>query len=271
MAIPPGACDTHVHIFEAEAIAGLDKKPELATLAAYRKEAQGFDRAVFVQPSAFRFDNAGVLAALAASGDAARGVVTVPRDVPDATLDHMTATGVRGARFHLLKSDLQSWDDILPVAQRVASFGWHIQLQFDGRQFPDRFDLLSNLPGVLVIDQTGKFLEPVPIDHPAFIALLRLLDQGRTYVKLSAPYEVSKSGPPDYADVGALAEALIRHAPERMVWASNWPHHALPPERRVTNPAMFDVFRRWSPDAATQQRILVDNPTQLYGFGPRVG
>ena len=268
MTVPPGACDCHVHIFEPEAMAGLDKKPAVASLVDYLRDrrALAFDRTVLVQPSAFKFDNTGVLAALAAAGASARAVVTVEPGVTDATLRHLTGLGATGARFHLLKSPLQSWDDVLPVAERVAPFGWHIQVQFDGRQLPERADILSNLPSHLVIDQTGKFLEPVTPEHPAFVALLRLIDKGKTYVKLSAPYEVSKSGPPDYADVSILAQALIRHAPERMLWGSNWPHHALPPPARVTNAAMLDWLQFCAPDAAVRHRILVTNPARLYGF-----
>jgi D-galactarolactone isomerase len=268
MTVPQGACDCHVHIFESEAIAGLDKKPEVASLADYLRDRQalGFERTVLVQPSAFKFDNTGVLAALAAAGASARAVVTVERSVTDATLQHLTGLGVTGARFHLLKSPLQSWDDLLPVAERVTPFGWHIQVQFDGRQLPERMDILSNLPGNLVIDQTGKFLEPVTLEHPAFTALLRLVDKGNIYVKLSAPYEVSKSGPPGYVDVSILAQALIRHAPDRMLWASNWPHHALLPRARVSNAAMLDWLHFCAPDAAVRHRILVTNPAGLYGF-----
>jgi D-galactarolactone isomerase len=256
MTLPPGACDAHVHIFDAEAVADYLQD----------REALGIERTILVQPSAFKFDNTVLLAALAAVGPSSRAVVTVERNATDATLQHLTSLGVRGARFHLLKSPLQSWDDLLPIAERVAPFGWHTQIQFDGRQLPDRADLLSNLPGPLVIDQTGKFLEPVTTDNPAFIALLRLLDKGKTYVKLSAPYEVSKSGPPNYADVSVLAEALIRHAPDRMLWASNWPHHALPPDARVTNAAMLDWLHLCAPDPADRQSILVTTPARLYGF-----
>ena len=71
-----------------------------------------------------------------------------------------------------------------------------------------------------MIDHTGKFLEPVAPDHAAFKSLLRLLDTGRCWVKLSAPYETSKTGAPKYEDVGRLAKALVKHAPERMLWAS---------------------------------------------------
>lgn len=266
--LPPGACDAHVHIFEAGAVAGLEKKPEVASLASYlrQRQALGVQRTVLVQPSAFRFDNSALLTALAGLGASARAVVTVRRDVADATLDHLSSLGVRGARFHLLKSTLQSWDDVLPVAERVQSHGWHVQVQFDGRQFPERSAVLSRLPGTLVIDQTGKFVEPVATSDPAFIALLRLIDEGRTYVKLSAPYEVSRTGPPDYADVSILARALVNHAPDRMLWGSNWPHHALPPSQRPTDDAMLDLLLDWAPDRAARDRILVDTPAKLYGF-----
>ena len=93
----------------------------------------------------------------------------------------------------------------------------------------------------------GKFLEPVPTTHPAFAVLRKLLDSGKCWVKLSAPYETSKSGPPGYTDVSALARALAAANPERCVWATNWPHPGM-------NPIPSTVA------------ILVDNPARLYGF-----
>ena len=266
--VPAGACDSHVHIFEQQRVAGLEKKPDIASLAAYLavRERLGISRTVLVQPSAFRFDNAGVLDALAQLGDSARAVVTLAPSVSGDTLRELHGRGVRGARFHLLKSPLQSWDDLRPVAERVASHGWHVQLQCDGGQLPGRLPLLGDLPCPLVIDQAGKFLEPVSVDDPAFRALVTLVERGNTFVKLSAPYEVSKAGPPGYDDVGALARHLVRAAPERMLWGSNWPHHALPPAQRPGDAAMLDLLLDWAPDLAVQRRILVDNPARLYGF-----
>jgi D-galactarolactone isomerase len=104
----------------------------------------------------------------------------------------------------------------------------------------------------------------VPPSHPAFGALLALLDGGRCWVKLSAPYETSKSGPPGYDDVSALARALVAAHAERCVWASNWPHPNIHPS--PSNAAMLDLLLDWAPDEATRRRILVDNPTRLYGF-----
>ena len=137
--------------------------------------------------------------------------------------------------------------------------------QMDGRHLADHEALLDRLTSTLVIDHVGKFLEPVAPDHPGFRTILRLLDKGRTWVKLSAPYETSKVGPPFYDDVGRLAKTLAKAAPERMLWASNWPHPT--PGVSVPDDAwMLDMLLDWIPDEAARRKALVDNPAQLYGF-----
>jgi predicted TIM-barrel fold metal-dependent hydrolase len=92
-----------------------------------------------------------------------------------------------------------------------------------------------------------------------------LLDQGRTWVKLSSAYQNSKVGPPTYADLTELAQAYVQAAPERMVWASDWPH---PTEKTVKpdDAILFDLLAEWAPDERTRHRILVENPEVLYGF-----
>jgi D-galactarolactone isomerase len=150
------------------------------------------------------------------------------------------------------------------MAARVAGFGWHVQMQLDGRDLEQYEKMFARLPVPVVIDHNGKFLEPVATDHPGFQALLRLLDGGNTWVKLSAPYETSKTGPPHYDDVSVLARALVAAAPDRCVWASNWPHPGISP---VPDTAlMLDLLLEWADDDATRHRILVDNPARLYGF-----
>jgi D-galactarolactone isomerase len=124
--------------------------------------------------------------------------------------------------------------------------------------------MLRALPCPLVIDHVGKFLKPVPADHPAVDSLLRLLDDGRTWLKLSGPYEVSLAGPPDYADVGNVAKRAARAAPERMMWASNWPHVGV--DFRPDDVELLDVLLDWIPDPALRIRALRDNPAAVYGF-----
>ena len=241
-------------------------KPPHAPLADYRavQRALGLSRAVLVQPSGYGFDNRCMLEALHELGDSVRAVAIVPTDVADAELERLTRAGVRGIRYFLLPGGLLPWESLEPMAARVAGFGWHVQAQFDGRELPRYEAMLAHLPVKLVIDHNGKFLEPVATDHPGFLSLLRLLEGGNTWVKLSAPYETSKLGPPRYDDVGILAKALVEARPDRCVWASNWPHPNRNPPPDTGE--LLDLLWEWAPNDETRRRILVDNPAQLYGF-----
>jgi D-galactarolactone isomerase len=268
--VPPGATDTHIHIYDRRypraPTATMD--PPDAPVEEYlaMRNGLGVERTVIVQPSIYGTDNRCLLDAMAAMGAGARGVAVVDQSVSDAELQRLTDAGIRGLRFHMLSGGVLPWDILETMAARVAPFGWHVQLQFDGREFVEREPLIRRVQTTLVIDHVGKFLEPVPVDHPAFRAFLRLLDNGRTYVKLAAAYEVSKVGPPLYDDVGALAKALVRAAPERMLWASNWPHPTPGPFGKPDNAALLDILLDWAPEESVRRKILVDNPARLYGY-----
>lgn len=142
-----------------------------------------------------------------------------------------------------------------------------MQVQLDGWQLPQHAKHLNKLPLPVVVDHIGKFLsQGVPtVDDPAFVTLQRLLDTGHAWVKLSSPYESSRSGPPRYDDVSRLARALVASHPERCLWASNWPHPGrLPPP---DDAALLELLLHWADGAAARRRILVDNPAAIYDFG----
>jgi D-galactarolactone isomerase len=269
--MPPGTCDCHVHIIGPQDLypfaATAPFSPAGAPLNAYRKlmGKMGIDRVVVVQSSAHGKDNRCTLDAIAELGSCARGIAVVDLDTSDTELRSLTAGGICGVRFHMLPGGLLPWNVLEDTAARVHEFGWHVQLQLDGRELHHYESMLHRLPGNLVIDHVGKFLEPVTIDHPGFQSLLRLLDYGRVWVKLSAIYETSKTGAPGYTDVGVLAKTLIAAAPERMVWATNWPHLSVqddPPDEA----GLRDTLVGWMGDEKTRQKILVDTPATLYGF-----
>ena len=269
--MPRGTCDCHMHFYgspEDYLVAPTSPfPPPFAPVSSYREvmESLGIDRVIVVQPSAYGKDNRCTLDAMAELGPCARGIAVVDPDTSDAELRSLTSAGIRGVRFHMLPGGVLPWEILEDMAARVHEFGWHVQLQLDGRELPQYENMLHRLPGTLVIDHIGKFLEPVSTDHSGFQSLLRLVDSGRVWVKLSAPYETSKVGPPGYSDVGVLAKALVAAAPERLVWASNWPHPSVldnPPDEVVLRDALLD----WMGDDETRHRILVDNPSALYGF-----
>jgi D-galactarolactone isomerase len=267
---PPGACDTHMHCYD-EAVPGTPGTPMPGHFPAgdYHLEVRqrlGLERVIVVQPNAYGDDNRVTLDAIRTLGDGARGVAVVKPDVPDAEIERLTRAGIRGLRIMTLLGGTLGFDVMDELMARVHAVGWHANIQLDGRDLPRHEVQIKRLPGRFVIDHTGKFLEPVSPEHPAFRSLLRLVDTGRCWVKLSAPYETSRVGPPGYDDVGRLARALVRHAPERMLWASNWPH---PPARKPAPPddaALLDLLLDWAPDDRTRAKILSDNPAELYGF-----
>jgi D-galactarolactone isomerase len=226
----------------------------------------GLERVIVVQPNAYADDNSVTLDAIRKIGQGAKGVAVVKPGVPEAELERLTKAGVCAVRIMTLHGGMLGFDVMDAVVARVHPFGWHANLQLDGRELPKVEAQIRRLPGRFVIDHTGKFLEPVAPDSAEFRSLLNLVDTGRCWVKLSAPYETSKSGAPKYEDVGRLAKALVKHAPERMLWASNWPH---PSARKPAPPKdedLLDLLADWAPDEATQKKILADNPAQLYNF-----
>lgn len=269
LAAPPGACDCHMHFYDAAVPAAPGTPmPGDFTVPMYRalQRRLGLERVIIVQPNAYADDNRVTLAALAALGPCALAVGVVRPEVSDAELARLSAAGVVAQRIFQLPGGAVGFAQMDAVMARVHPFGWHANIQLDGRDLPAFAAQIERLPGRFVIDHTGKFLEPVATDHAAFRALLRLVDTGRCWVKLSAPYETSRRGAPRYEDVGALARALVRAAPERMLWASNWPHPSAPPHAPPDDADLLDLLLEWAPDDAVRRRILVDNPAELYGF-----
>jgi len=240
--------------------------PPDASVEDYRQVQKrlGLSRTVVVQPTTYGADNRATLDGIAGLGlDNARGVAVVDDTVSLAELRGLTDRGIRGARFHMLAGGAIPWERLDRIAARVQEVGWHVQLQLDGRDLPAREAQIRGWPGQVVIDHTGKFLEPVAPDHPAFRCLAGLVETGRVWIKLSEPYAVSKEGAPHYGDVARLAKELVRLAPERMLWATNWPHPGNAPQDEA---ALLDLLLDWAPDDATRRKILVDNPAALYGF-----
>ena len=269
---PPGTCDTHMHIFEPgySVMPGTNLPSMPGTMAEYRKlrERLGITRTVIVQPAAYGRDNRCTLAAMKALADdrhQTRGVAIVLPEDSDEHIAELTAAGIRGIRYHLLPYGGVSWDTLRDMAARVAPHGWHVQIQCEGGELAGRAALLKALPCDIVIDHIGRFTQPVAADDPGWKSLRSLIDGGRCWVKLSAPYHGSKTGAPDYADAAASAKELIHAAPERMLYATNWPHPSLK-KNLPDDAALLDWVNDLAGSEALRERILVDNPAKLYGF-----
>jgi predicted TIM-barrel fold metal-dependent hydrolase len=273
LAAPEFACDSHMHVYDRRF--GVQGAPDAmiddATADDYRllQRRTGTQRTVVVQPRVHGTDNSVTLAAIRALGAAhTRGVAVVRPDVSDAELERLHAGGIRGIRFTLYTPTHATTDFAMvePLAHRVHALGWHVQLHWSAAQLVEHADLLERLPGTVVLDHLARLPPTAPQAHPAFGLVCRLLDRGRTWIKLSGAYLDSTLGAEGrYADTTDLARTWVRQAPERLVWGSDWPH---PTERhQVPDDAqLFDLLGDWVPDDATRHRVLVENPARLYDF-----
>jgi D-galactarolactone isomerase len=265
---PAGATDTHVHLYDGSAGAPGAPNPGVFTVPMYRElqKRLGLERVVVVQPNAYRDDNRVTLESIRQIGRNARGVAVVRPGTPERELERLTKAGIRAVRIMTLHGGTLGFDVMDTVLAQVHPFGWHANIQLDGRELPKYEAQIKRLPGRFVIDHIGKFLEPVTPESKEFRSLLGLLETGRCWVKISAPYETSKTGGPKYQDVGRLVKALVKKAPERMLYASNWPHPSVPREQRSSDEELMDLLLDWAPNEADRRRMLVDNPAELYGF-----
>jgi predicted TIM-barrel fold metal-dependent hydrolase len=239
----------------------------------------GLDRVVIVQPSFYGVDNACLLAALAELGSAARGVVALPIDTPAAEVDALHRAGVRGIRLNMASLGRAAPDEIAKLlngtAKLCARNGWHIQLFTHAEALVSLDDALRHLGVPIVIDHFG-LVNPAEPDGAAARALLKLMESGRVWVKVSAPYRIADDL--DDPRVAALAERLVRANPERLVWGSDWPHtpvhgaspvhddHEMP-YRLMDTAQLLRMLPMWCSEPQQVEDILVHNPARLYNFG----
>ena len=268
---PPNACDCHMHIYDSRFPVAPNAKlrPPDATVDDYRllQKRIGTTRNVVVTPSTYGTDNSCTLDAMAKLGPAARGVAVVDTSVTDAELKRLDGLGMRGIRFNLVQSGATKVDMLEPLSKRVNDLGWHVQIHMLAGQIVEIADLLQRLASPIVFDHMARIPEPAGVEHPGFALVLKLVEKGRAWVKLSGAYMDTKTGPPAYADTSKVAEAYVKAAPERMVWGSDWPHPTEKADAKPDDAVLFDLLSGWAPDEATRRRILVDNPAKLYGFG----
>ena len=260
MPTPSLACDAHCHIIAPD--------PAGMAFQDYRRLQRriGTTRAVIVQAKLHGTAHDVLLDALAQLGPDGVGIGVVHTDVTDAELRRLHAGGVRGLRFSVWKpaDTVTTIADMEPLARRIAPLGWHVQLHMSADQIHDHASLIAGLPCPVVIDHMGRLPPAQGAAHPAFAVMRRLLDAGRTWVKLSGAYLNTEVGAPDYPDATAVAQALVGAAPERLVWGSDWPH--VTEQHKPDDAVLLDLLGRWSGTEKNRKRILVDNPRGLYGF-----
>jgi len=270
--LPAGAVDAHCHVFGPGARFPYARQRKYTPCDAPKealwqlRDRLGFARNVIVQATCHGADNAAVLDALRDAGDRARGVATVQETISDGELRALHAAGVRGVRFNFLKrlADNTPRQVLERIAARVAPLGWHIVVYFEAADLPELFDFFVALPVPLVIDHMGRPDVSRPPQGPEFHRLLQLLQsRANIWCKVTCPERLSHAGPPGYADVVPFARLVVEQFPTRVLWGTDWPHPNLK-GHMPDDGALVDFIPLIAPSAELQQRLLVDNPMELY-------
>jgi D-galactarolactone isomerase len=272
--VPSNACDCHHHIYDPARFAYVpeDKRNQPpGTVDHYRllQKRLGTTRSVIVQPSAYGLDNSCTLDALQKMGSNTRAVTVIEPTVTDTELKRMQSLGVCGIRINLASAvKVVPVDKIEPLSKRVNELGWHMAFWIEADDIIEIGDLLMRLPTPLVFDHMAHLPQPAGTDHPAYRVVCKLIDKGKTWVKVSGAYLDTKLGPPAYADTSKLAQAFVRYAPERMVWGSDWPHPVMWGLKKPwpDDALLLDLLSEWVPNETVRNSILVENPAKLYGF-----
>jgi 2-pyrone-4,6-dicarboxylate lactonase len=270
--MPPGAVDCHAHVFGPQATFPFSPErsytPEDCTVADYAGllHSLGIARCVIVHGGAHGTDNRCTLDAIRQLGARARGVAVIRPGLGRAALDALHAGGMRGCRISTVVRGGASFADLEALAQETHPLGWHLVLHLhQSAELPNLVPRLKALPNDFVIDHLGHVLGSEGVASPGFAALLALLETDRCWVKLASLYR-SSSVPYPHLDMLPLIHAVVKARPDRVIWGTNWPHPICPGP--MPNDAdLVDLLPSWIPDAQTRSRILVENPSRLYGFG----
>lgn len=255
--------DAHAHIFKQDM--PLRDQPRHApkydfTLDDYEKilDAHGVSFAVIAAASPWSDYNDYLVDAI--NGNPRfRGTVILDPSVERIVLRDMDSCGIVGVRMHMI--GLQHLPDISTfeyrrMFKRIADLGWHIHLHCDGRDLPDLLPHFERAGMDLVVDHLGRPDPKDGINSAGFKALLKLMENGRTWVKASGHYRLGAPA------AGYLAELIHQTGNTRLIWGSDCPF--VGDEDHANYRSTLDWFLNAVPGEKDREQILGKNALALY-------
>lgn len=268
--LPPGACDSHVHVFgpasrfpfaQGRNFTPTDApKEKLFALHKYL----GISRCVIVQSAIHGFDNSAAEDAIAAGSGHYLGVALVPHDVPDEELRRLKAAGFRGVRFNFMPhlGEGATPQQVIALTHRLAPLGMHLQVHFASSLIHDLAPVLKTSSVPVVIDHMGRVDAAQGPDHADFRALCTLMEDPLFYVKVSGADRIDAT--PPYKLGAALARYLVESFPDRCFWGTDWPH---PNHTHIPDDGLLvDTLQRIAPTPELLHKLLVTNSQGFYRF-----
>lgn len=188
-----------------------------------------------------------------------RGTVILQPGVERIVLDQMNRDGVVGVRLPFISMkelpDLDSWD-YRKFLRRLVDLDWHVHVHLDGPRLPLVLPHLERSGVKIVIDHIGRPDPVAGIDSDGFKAMVRSVEKGRTWVKLSGAYRLGENA-------RACAQELCRRVGyDKMVWASDCPF--VGGERDIDYPAAIQWLNDTIANEADRRRVFGENALALY-------
>jgi predicted TIM-barrel fold metal-dependent hydrolase len=264
--MPVTAVDAHMHVLRRDAPLVAERHSKPARDATVDEligvlDAHGVSHAVLTAPSFYGADNSLLLEALDAYPLRLRGTVILQPETDERALARLARRGVVGVRLNWVRRhalpDLSS-GGYPAFLERVRALGWHVELYLEGPKLAEVLPRLRDAGLTVVLDHFGA-PGAQGLRDAGFVAALRGVRAGDTFVKLSAPYRLGGADPRPYVD--ALLDA---GGPAQLVWASDWPF--VGHEDSVTYRGCVDDLAAWIPDPQTRHVVRVDTPARLFGF-----
>ncbi|KAI0474542.1 hypothetical protein F4859DRAFT_514394 [Xylaria cf. heliscus] len=302
--LPSGAWDTHVHIFDskqgpfhpsrsytpAEALV-----PDLLDFTASLSVDKLPANLVIVQPSAYGTDNTVLKAVLGqlrqSESILTRGIAVVDiATVDDRELQSLHDLGVRGLRLNVESSgravDVQALKSlIIDAAARIQHLpGWKLQIFGPAYIWDDLYGCILALPVVVILDHFGglkgssKLASNTPsgIHQRGFSPIIKLAQQSKVLIKISGLYRASTDAESGYGDLEPIIRKLAGEVPDRLIWASDWPHTGEGSDRLERNLEKIESFRviddkrilenlrQWVGSEETWRKMMVTTPAATY-------
>ena len=187
-----------------------------------------------------------------------KGTVILEPTVERYVLEMMNADGIVGVRMHMI--GLESLPDITTFEyrrtfKRIADLDWHIHLHAAGPDLPQLLPLFERTGAKLVIDHLGRPDPKEGVNSKGFKAMLRLMENGRTWVKASGHHRL---GP---ASTDYLREIIRQTGPDRVVWGSDCPFVG---EEETPYLSTIDWLLEAVEDEDARRKIFGLNALELY-------
>jgi predicted TIM-barrel fold metal-dependent hydrolase len=200
-----------------------------------------------------------------------RGTAILPPTTDRYTLDRMKADGILGVRLQLTRLPLPDFgsEEWRLFLRRIADLDWHVHFALESERTPPLLELLDEAGVKIVVDHFGHPDPALGADCPGFQAILRMAEKGRTWVKLSSAFRLTRPQNGGTNDLeacremaGRLSTTLFEHlGPERLVWGSDSPF--VGHEHEVSYDDTLASFAEWAPDPKVRRR-MADTALKLY-------